>query len=71
MDAWGQGSRLNYKEQSTDERYSLPENFLEVEVLNPTTHGEGRNRYTTYDIKVTVIVLFISLNFDLFHFLIL
>ena len=45
---------MNYKEQSVDERYGLPENFLEVEVINPITLGEGRKRFTTFEIRVTV-----------------
>ena len=64
-DKWGQGARLNYKEQSVDERYGLPENFLEVEVTNPITTGEGRKRFTTYEIRVTVRTLSSSLSSSL------
>jgi len=47
-------SRLKFKEQTVEERYGLPENFLEVEVVDPQTLGQGRSRYTTYEIRVTV-----------------
>ncbi len=30
--------------------YGVPENFLEVEVRNPLTHGVGRKMYTDYEI---------------------
>ena len=36
--------------QSFEEIYSVPENFLEVEVKNPQTHGLGRTMYTDYEI---------------------
>lgn len=32
-------SRLQMKEQTIDEMYGVPENFLEIEVRNPQTHG--------------------------------
>ncbi|KAI9190142.1 Sorting nexin-3 [Blastocladiella emersonii ATCC 22665] len=33
-----------------EETYALPENFLEIEVRNPQTHGIGRKMYTDYEI---------------------
>jgi hypothetical protein len=36
-------TRMKLKEQSAEDRYSLPENFLEIEVKNPQTHGEVMN----------------------------
>ncbi|CAO3621983.1 unnamed protein product [Cunninghamella blakesleeana] len=30
------------REQTVEERYGVPENFLEIEVKNPLTHGFGR-----------------------------
>ncbi|OAA63359.1 sorting nexin-3 [Niveomyces insectorum RCEF 264] len=36
--------------QSFDEIYGPPENFLEIEVRNPRTHGVGRSMYTDYEI---------------------
>ncbi|KAL0085004.1 sorting nexin-3 [Phycomyces blakesleeanus] len=38
------------REQTIEERYGIPENFLEVEVRNPHTHGFGRKLYTDYEI---------------------
>ncbi|KAI9295536.1 sorting nexin-3 [Neoconidiobolus thromboides FSU 785] len=51
--AFGEGSRLSSREQTLDERYGEPENFLEIEVKNPMTHGFGRKMYTDYEIVVT------------------
>lgn len=38
------------KNQSFDELYGEPENFLEIEVVNPRTHGYGGKMYTDYEI---------------------
>lgn len=38
------------RSQSYEELYGPPENFLEIEVRNPMTHGMGRGMYTTYEI---------------------
>ncbi|KAF3912671.1 hypothetical protein ABW21_db0203291 [Orbilia brochopaga] len=38
------------REQTFDEIYGPPENFLEIEVKNPQTHGFGRKMYTDYEI---------------------
>ncbi|RHZ44980.1 hypothetical protein Glove_701g18 [Diversispora epigaea] len=43
-------SRLKMKEQTIDEMYGIPENFLEIEVRNPQTHGYGRKMFTDYEI---------------------
>ncbi|CAJ0846884.1 9258_t:CDS:2 [Entrophospora sp. SA101] len=43
-------SRLHMREQTIDEMYGVPENFLEIEVRNPQTHGFGRKMYTDYEI---------------------
>ncbi|RUP11543.1 Phox homologous domain-containing protein [Jimgerdemannia flammicorona] len=42
--------RLITREQTIEERYGIPENFLEIEVRNPQTHGFGRKMYTDYEI---------------------
>ncbi|GMM37777.1 Snx3 protein [Saccharomycopsis crataegensis] len=39
-----------FKQQTFDEIYGEPENFLEVEVINPLTHGMGRNAFTDYEV---------------------
>ena len=36
--------------QSFDEIYGPPENFLEIEVRSPRTHGMGRHMFTDYEI---------------------
>ncbi|KAL4400949.1 Sorting nexin-3 [Malassezia pachydermatis] len=33
-----------------DDIYGIPENFLEVEVRNPRTQGQGRKMYTEYEV---------------------
>ncbi|KAJ1731344.1 Sorting nexin-3 [Coemansia biformis] len=38
------------REQTAEEQYGAPENFLEIEVKNPMTHGSGRKMYTDYEI---------------------
>ncbi|KAI0153535.1 Phox homologous domain-containing protein [Pestalotiopsis sp. NC0098] len=38
------------RQQSFEEIYGPPENFLEIEVRNPRTHGMGRSMYTDYEI---------------------
>lgn len=42
--------RPKIRQQSTDDRYSLPENFLEIEVRDPQTHGVGKNMHTDYEV---------------------
>ncbi|KZF20484.1 Phox-like protein [Xylona heveae TC161] len=39
------------RQQTFEEIYGPPENFLEIEVKNPQTLGTGRNMYTTYEIE--------------------
>ncbi|KAL8627915.1 hypothetical protein Q9189_006366 [Teloschistes chrysophthalmus] len=38
------------RQQSFEEIYGPPENFLEIEVKNPQTHGTQRGMYTDYEI---------------------
>eukprot|EP01134_Creolimax_fragrantissima_P006774 CFRG6774T1 len=42
--------RMSFNKQSIEESYAEPANFLEVDVSNPQTYGEGRSRYTDYEI---------------------
>lgn len=45
--------RIDGPRQDLSDAYSLPANFLEIEVINPETHGVGwRQRYTDYEIKL-------------------
>lgn len=46
--------RLQAKRQTLDDAYAEPANFLEIDVLNPMTHGVDRNRYTDYEIRMRV-----------------
>ncbi|THY53925.1 Phox-like protein [Aureobasidium pullulans] len=42
------------RSQSFEEIYGPPENFLEIEVCNPQTHGlTPSSRYTTYEIRLS------------------
>ncbi len=47
-------SRLNAKQQTLDDAYAPPANFLEIEIVNAQTHGVGKTRYTDYEVKVRV-----------------
>ena len=55
--------RLPSRHQTVDEAFCPPENFLEVDVVNPETHGIGAKRYTDYEVKVRVSALFLVSNF--------
>lgn len=51
--------RMASKRQTLDEAYAPPANFLEIEVGNPITHGVGKNRFTDYEVRMRVRVLFL------------
>ena len=38
------------RREAVEDMYGVPENFLEVEVRHPLTHGVGRKMYTDYEI---------------------
>ncbi|XP_063773148.1 sorting nexin-3 isoform X1 [Pseudophryne corroboree] len=44
--------RLHSKPQNLNDAYGPPSNFLEIEVCSPHTVGVGRNRYTTYEVRL-------------------
>jgi sorting nexin-3/12 len=44
--------RLQAKKQTLDDAYAAPANFLEIDVVNPITHGIARNRYTDYEVRM-------------------
>ncbi|XP_055362147.1 sorting nexin-3 isoform X2 [Betta splendens] len=48
--------RLFSKPQNLNDAYGPPSNFLEIDVSNPETIGVGRNRYTTYEVRLKVVV---------------
>ncbi|CAF1556626.1 unnamed protein product, partial [Didymodactylos carnosus] len=45
-------ARLPVRPISLEDRYDPPANFLEIEVLNPETHGFGQKRYTDYEVRM-------------------
>lgn len=48
--------RLNSKPQDLTDAYGPPSNFLEIDVHEPQIVGVGRNRYTTYGVRMRVCV---------------
>jgi len=44
--------RLMSKKQTLDDAYAAPANFLEIDVINPITHGIGNKRYTDYEVRM-------------------
>lgn len=46
--------RLQPKKQTLDDAYAAPANFLEIDVVNPITHGIGRTRFTDYEVRMRV-----------------
>ena len=46
--------RLMSKKQTLDDAYAAPANFLEIDVINPITHGIGNKRYTDYEVRMKV-----------------
>jgi len=44
--------RLDTKKQTLDDAYAEPMCFLEIDIVNPITHGLARTRYTDYEIKL-------------------
>lgn len=45
-------ARIQPKKQTLDDAYAPPANFLEIDVMNPETHGVGKKRYTDYEIRM-------------------
>lgn len=46
--------RLHAKKQTLDDAYAMPANFLEIDVINPTTHIVGKKRFTDYEVRMKV-----------------
>jgi len=53
--------RLNVKKQTLDDAYAAPANFLEIDILNPITHGVAKKRYTDYEVRMRVSCFVLSL----------
>jgi sorting nexin-3/12 len=47
-------ARISIKPQTLQEAYDPPANVLEIDVVNPETHGIGNKRYTDYEIRMRV-----------------
>lgn len=47
-------ARIQPKKQTLEDAYSPPANFLEIDVLDPQTHGVGKKRYTDYGLRLRV-----------------
>lgn len=54
--------RLNSKPQDLMDAYGPPSNFLEIDVYDPQINGIGRNRFTTYEVRMRVGVRTICQN---------
>jgi sorting nexin-3/12 len=54
--------RLHTKKQTLDDAYAAPANFLEIDVINPITHGVAKKRYTDYEVRMRVSAICILLN---------
>lgn len=48
--------RLQSKKQTLDDAYAVPANFLEIDVLDPITHGVAGKRYTDYEVQMRVSI---------------
>ena len=46
--------RLAPKDQTLQEAYDVPANFLEIDVCSPETHGIANKRYTDYEVRLKV-----------------
>lgn len=54
--------RLQPKKQTLDDAYAIPANFLEIDVVNPMTHGVARTRYTDYEVRMRVSYMTVTFN---------
>ena len=50
-------ARIQPRKQTLDDAYAPPANFLEIDLVNPETHGIGNKRYTDYELKMRVSIL--------------
>lgn len=57
--------RLQSKKQTLDDAYAAPANFLEIDVVNPMTHGIARTRYTDYEVRMRVKYLHIHKSYTI------
>ncbi|XP_060072078.1 sorting nexin-12-like [Ylistrum balloti] len=45
-------ARITTKKQTLEDAYSPPANFLEIDILDPQTHGVEKKRYTDYEVRM-------------------
>lgn len=55
-------ARVQIKPQTLREAYDPPANVLEIDIVNPETHGVGNKRYTDYEVRMRVS-MFVSFFF--------
>ncbi|CAD5113305.1 DgyrCDS2482 [Dimorphilus gyrociliatus] len=48
----GATAKIPVKKQTLEDAYSPPANFLEIDVIDPQTHGVGKKRYTDYEVRM-------------------
>ncbi len=53
--------RLEPKQQTLEDAYSPPANFLEIDVCSPQVHGDGKTRFVDYEVKLKVLLLVMTL----------
>ncbi|CAG0914351.1 unnamed protein product [Notodromas monacha] len=52
MEASEATKRLAARKQTLDDAYAAPANFLEIDVINPITHGAAKKRHTDYEVRM-------------------
>ena len=57
-------ARISIKPQTLREAYDPPANVLEIDILNPETHGVGNKRYTDYEIRMRVNIRIINIRIN-------
>lgn len=56
-------ARISIRPQTLREAYDPPANVLEVDVINPETHGAAGKRYTDYEVRLRVKIGLLSKNY--------
>lgn len=56
-------ARVSIRPQTLREAYDPPANVLEVDVINPETHGIANKRYTDYEVRLRVNIYNILIKY--------
>ncbi|WBW75193.1 sorting nexin Snx3 [Schizosaccharomyces osmophilus] len=56
--------RPEIRQQTTQQMYGVPENILEIEVVNPQNHGVGRGMFTTFEIQCRTNMPYFRLRYS-------